>query len=44
MQAAPARAVKPNGHATTSGAKAGGGISLRLKDKHDDLDGEFERY
>jgi len=23
---------------------AGGGVSLRLKEKHDDLDGEFERY
>jgi methyl-accepting chemotaxis protein len=45
-QAAPAKAVRPNGHAPVSGAKAGvkGGVSLRLKDKHDDLDGEFERY
>jgi hypothetical protein len=41
VQAAPAKAAKPNGHA---GAKAAGGVSLRLKDKHDDLDGEFERY
>jgi hypothetical protein len=22
----------------------GGGVSLRMKDKHDDSDGEFERY
>ena len=22
----------------------GGGVNLRLKDKHDELDGEFERY
>jgi methyl-accepting chemotaxis protein len=26
------------------GAKAGGGVHLRLKDKRDELDGEFERY
>ena len=39
--AAPAKAAKPNGHV---GSKAAGGVSLRLKDKHDDLDGEFERY
>jgi methyl-accepting chemotaxis protein len=26
------------------GVKAGGGVNLRLKDKHDELDGEFERY
>jgi len=45
VQAAPARAAKPSGHATSFGAKPGaGGVSLRLKDKHDDLDGEFERY
>jgi methyl-accepting chemotaxis protein len=46
VQAAPARAAKANGHGNASGAKvaAKGGISLRLKDKHDDLDGEFERY
>jgi methyl-accepting chemotaxis protein len=41
VQAAPANAAKPNGHA---GAKPAGGVNLRLKDKHDDLDGEFERY
>ena len=40
-QAAPARTVKPSGHGSV---KAGGGVNLRLKDKHDDLDGEFERY
>ena len=46
VQAAPARAAKQNGHGSASGAKvaAKGGVSLRLKDKHDDLDGEFERY
>jgi methyl-accepting chemotaxis protein len=32
--------AKPTG---SSGAKAGG-VNLRLKDKHDELDGEFERY
>ncbi len=41
--AAPARTAKQAGHAAP-GAKAGGGVSLRLKDKHDELDGEFERY
>ena len=44
VQGAPARAVKPNGHAGVAGAKAAAGVNLRLKDKHDDLDGEFERY
>jgi methyl-accepting chemotaxis protein len=40
------RAAKPMGHGPASQAKpaARGGVSLRLKDKHDDLDGEFERY
>jgi hypothetical protein len=44
--AAPARAVKPNGHANGRRERRlpGGGVNLRLKDKHDDLDGEFERY
>jgi methyl-accepting chemotaxis protein len=28
----------------SKGAKASGGVNLRLKDKHDELDGEFERY
>jgi methyl-accepting chemotaxis protein len=41
MQTAPAKAARPSGHA---GAKLVGGVNLRLKDKHDDLDGEFERY
>ncbi|MGA9667608.1 MAG: methyl-accepting chemotaxis protein [Terracidiphilus sp.] len=44
VQASPAKSVKPNGHAALNGVKSGGGVSLRLKDKHDDLDGEFERY
>jgi methyl-accepting chemotaxis protein len=42
-QTAPARAGKPNGHANPGAAKAAG-VNLRLKEKHDDLDGEFERY
>ena len=37
----PSAAVKPNGHAAP-GAKHG--VQLRMKDKHDELDGEFERY
>jgi methyl-accepting chemotaxis protein len=44
IQAAPAKASKPNGHAASHSVKPGGGVNLRLKDKHDDLDGEFERY
>ena len=43
VQSAPSRPAKPNGHAVSSAPKAGG-VNLRLKDKHDDLDGEFERY
>ena len=41
IQAAPGKTAKPNGHA---GTKTASGVNLRLKDKHDDLDGEFERY
>jgi methyl-accepting chemotaxis protein len=37
------RTAAPAGHAA-SGQKTGGGVNLRLKDKHDELDGEFERY
>jgi methyl-accepting chemotaxis protein len=39
--AAPSRAAKPNGHGIP---KARAGVNLRLKDKADDLDGDFERY
>jgi methyl-accepting chemotaxis protein len=44
--APPQRAAKPMGHGQAFQAKpaARAGVSLRLKDKHDDLDGEFERY
>ena len=42
------RAARPNnGQAVSLGArpaKAGGGGNLRLKDQHDELDGECERY
>jgi methyl-accepting chemotaxis protein len=44
-QSASAHMVKPMGHVSQSTrAAGGGGVNLRLKDKHDDLDGEFERY
>ena len=42
--AVPVRAVKPVAYAAASGVKVGGGVNLRLKDKHDNLDSEFERY
>jgi methyl-accepting chemotaxis protein len=35
-------ALRPTSHAAAAGAKHG--VSLRMKDKQDDLDGEFERY
>jgi methyl-accepting chemotaxis protein len=55
LEAAPGKTAKPSGHGTSSGANgpdgskvskngAKGGVALRLKDKPDDLDGEFERY
>jgi methyl-accepting chemotaxis protein len=46
-KAAPARAeARPTGRSTSFGQKpmGGGGVNLRLKDKKDELDGEFERY
>jgi methyl-accepting chemotaxis protein len=45
-QAMPAKAAKPNGHGPAPAVKAGsrGGVNLRLNDKHDELDAEFERY
>jgi hypothetical protein len=42
--AAPARAVKPNGHAPAAKAAGKSGVNLRLNDKHDEMDAEFERY
>jgi len=41
--AAPAKGVKPNGHAASK-ATSKAGVNLRLKDKGDELDKEFERY
>ncbi len=40
------KGVKPNLHAASAGVKpaAKSGVSLRLNEKRDDLDGEFERY
>jgi methyl-accepting chemotaxis protein len=45
--AAPGKAAKPNGQSASAAPRPqskAGGVSLRLNDKHDDLDGEFERY
>jgi methyl-accepting chemotaxis protein len=44
--AAPQRTSKANGHSVPPGLKAvaKSGVSLRLKDKEDDLDKGFERY
>ncbi|MGA2649794.1 MAG: methyl-accepting chemotaxis protein [Terracidiphilus sp.] len=46
FEAGPGKAAKPNGRTNGSSSKLNGkgGVALRLKDKHDDLDGEFERY
>jgi methyl-accepting chemotaxis protein len=41
---APAASAKPGIHPASAGAKTAGGVHLHLKDKHDELDGEFERY
>jgi methyl-accepting chemotaxis protein len=43
---AAAKAVKPSGHGplTTGKGSAKSGVSLKLSDKQDELDGEFERY
>ncbi|HMD99017.1 MAG TPA: methyl-accepting chemotaxis protein, partial [Terriglobia bacterium] len=44
--AAPGKVSKPNGHAAPSATKATAkaGVNLKLKEKGDDLDKEFERY
>jgi methyl-accepting chemotaxis protein len=44
--ASPVRSAKPNGHTPAPLVKAAGksGVSLRLNDKHDEADAEFERY
>jgi methyl-accepting chemotaxis protein len=38
--------AKPSGHGALAGAKGSlkSGVNLKLNEKHDDLDGEFERY
>ena len=43
---APTKPPKPNGHDTSpeGAAMAKAGVALRLNDKHDELDAEFERY
>jgi methyl-accepting chemotaxis protein len=45
-EAAPRKASKPNGHAAPAGETAApkSGVHLKLKDKADELDKEFERY
>jgi len=42
--AATSKTVRPNGVSASGKPQARGGVNLRLNDKHDDLDGEFERY
>jgi len=44
--AAPVKAVKGNGHGPALAARTApkSGVSLRLSDKHDEQDAEFERY
>ena len=39
-----ARTAVPAVHPAAMGGKSAGGVNLRLKDKHDELDGEFERF
>jgi methyl-accepting chemotaxis protein len=44
--AAGAKSVKPAGHGPAPAGKAAAksGVNLRLNDKHDEMDAEFERY
>ena len=46
LEATPGKASKANGRGNGAGLKSAvkAGVSLRMKDKHDQLDGEFERY
>ena len=44
MRQAQAASAKSVVHSASSGAKTTSGVHLHLKDKHDDLDGEFVRY
>jgi len=45
-QAVAVKTARPNGHGLSVAAKGAvrTGVALKLADKHDDLDGEFERY
>jgi len=43
-QAIPATSARGSSHVTAAKPATKAGVSLRLKDKHDELDGEFERY
>ena len=43
-RAAAPRPASQTGHPAAFNAKPAGGVNLRLKDKHDELDGEFERF
>jgi hypothetical protein len=36
--------TRPGVQTAAARPAAKGGVNLRLKDKHDELDGEFERY
>ncbi|MGC2301183.1 MAG: methyl-accepting chemotaxis protein [Acidobacteriaceae bacterium] len=44
VHAAPGRAAKPAQAAASQKATTKGGVKLRLNEKRDELDGEFERY
>ena len=45
VHATPARAARPAARAAASAKGSGqGGVKLRLSEKRDELDGEFERY
>jgi methyl-accepting chemotaxis protein len=45
-RATQAKPARPSGHGAVTSAKAAAksGVNLRLNDKHDELDAEFERY
>jgi methyl-accepting chemotaxis protein len=49
VDAVPGRSENSSGHSSLNGSNgsknsARGGVTLHLKDKHDDLDGDFERF
>lgn len=43
-QSVPTHSPRAAGHTAQNARVPAGGVNLRLKDKHDELDGEFERY